>query len=157
MRTHYTVCICKQYVIHKTANIAYAHIACSRSPPRSHDICPIRKRVTDIRAIRLSRGLTLIDLALLTEIPARKLAELEYGMQRLDPESRARLAHVFDLAPGLLHNTMRRETPRDQASIWLKRGAYMVIAVMIGMLFAVIPILNSQASASAAPHLIAPE
>ncbi len=113
--------------------------------------------MTDIRAIRLSRGLTLIDLALLTEIPARRLAELEYGMQRLDPESRARLAHVFHLPPELLHNAMRRETPRDRATIWMKRGAYMVIAVMIGMLFPVIPILNSQPSASAAPHLIAPE
>jgi murein DD-endopeptidase MepM/ murein hydrolase activator NlpD len=53
--------------------------------------------VTNIRALRLSHGLSLIDLALLSDIPARTLAEIEYGLQRLDYESRSRLARVFDL------------------------------------------------------------
>ena len=52
--------------------------------------------MTDIRALRLSRGLTLTDLALLTEIPARRLAELEHGMHGLDAESRSRLANVSE-------------------------------------------------------------
>src|SRR6476660_9189610 len=55
--------------------------------------------VTNIRALRLSHGLSLIDLALLSDIPARTLAEIEYGLQRLDYESRLRLARIFDLSP----------------------------------------------------------
>ena len=55
--------------------------------------------VTNIRALRLSHGLSLIDLALLSDIPARTLAEIEYGLQRLDYESRSRLARIFDLPP----------------------------------------------------------
>ena len=53
----------------------------------------------NIRALRLSLGLSMIDLALLCEIPARTLAEIEYGFQRLDYESRVRLARAFDLPP----------------------------------------------------------
>src|SRR6476661_11256306 len=53
--------------------------------------------MTNIRALRLSRGLRLIELALLCDIPARTLAEIEYGIQRLDYESRSRLARIFDL------------------------------------------------------------
>jgi murein DD-endopeptidase MepM/ murein hydrolase activator NlpD len=108
--------------------------------------------VTDIRALRLGRGLTLIDLAQLTDIPARRLAELEYGMQRLDLESRSRLAQVFDIAPELLHAGTRRQASSDPVARWMKRCAYMLIAVMIGLLFPVIPILNVQPDASAAPH-----
>src|SRR4029079_12740974 len=55
--------------------------------------------VTNIRALRLSRGLSLIELAILSDIPARTLAEIEYGLQRLDYESRLRLARIFDLPP----------------------------------------------------------
>jgi murein DD-endopeptidase MepM/ murein hydrolase activator NlpD len=55
--------------------------------------------VTNIRALRISHGLSLIDLALLSDIPARTLAEIEYGLQRLDYESRLRLARIFDLPP----------------------------------------------------------
>ena len=55
--------------------------------------------VFNIRALRLSRGLSLIELALLSDIPARTLAEIEYGLQRLDYESRSRLARFFDLPP----------------------------------------------------------
>lgn len=56
-----------------------------------------------IRSLRRSRGLTLVELALLAGIPARLLGQIEYGLLRLDPDSRARLALVFGLAPELLH------------------------------------------------------
>ena len=56
-------------------------------------------RVTNLRALRLSHHLSLIELALLCDIPARTLAEIEYGIQGLDYESRARLARAFDLPP----------------------------------------------------------
>jgi transcriptional regulator with XRE-family HTH domain len=55
--------------------------------------------VTNIRALRISHGLSLIELALLSDIPARTLAEIEYGLQQLDYESRLRLARTFDLPP----------------------------------------------------------
>jgi len=108
--------------------------------------------VTDIRALRLSRGLTLIDLALLTEIPARRLAELEYGMQRLDLESRSRLAHVFAMPPELLDPVTRRQTSVEPTARWMKRSAYVLIVVIIGLLFPVVPLLNAQPAASAAPQ-----
>jgi murein DD-endopeptidase MepM/ murein hydrolase activator NlpD len=108
--------------------------------------------VTDIRALRLSRGLTLIDLALLTEIPARRLAELEYGMQRLDLESRSRLAHVFAMPPELLDPVTRRQTSVEPTARWMKRSAYVLSVVIIGLLFPVVPLLNAQPAASAAPQ-----
>ena len=55
--------------------------------------------MANIRALRISHGLSLIELALLSDIPARTLAEIEYGLQRLDYESRLRLARIFDLPP----------------------------------------------------------
>lgn len=55
--------------------------------------------MTNIRVLRLNRGLSLIDLALLCDIPARTLAEIEYGLQRLDYESRSQLARIFALPP----------------------------------------------------------
>ena len=42
-------------------------------------------------------------LALLSDIPARTLAEIEYGLQRLDYESRSRLARIFGLPPDQLY------------------------------------------------------
>src|SRR5262245_17011300 len=113
--------------------------------------------VINIRALRLSRSLTLIDLALLTDIPASRLAELEYGLQRLDPESRSRLAQIFDISPELLHTATRRQAPNDPVARWMKRCAYMLLAVMLGLLYPVIPILNVQPDASAAPHPAASE
>lgn len=53
----------------------------------------------DIRALRRSRGLTLTDLALLSGIPARTLAEIEHGLRWLDTERRARLAQTLNVPP----------------------------------------------------------
>lgn len=51
----------------------------------------------DIRALRRSRGLTLTDMALLTGMPARTLAEIEQGARRLEPEPRLILARVLNV------------------------------------------------------------
>ena len=46
----------------------------------------------DIRLLRRSRGLTLTDLAQLSGIPVRVLAEIEHGLRRLDADCRRQLA-----------------------------------------------------------------
>jgi murein DD-endopeptidase MepM/ murein hydrolase activator NlpD len=74
--------------------------------------------VTSIRALRRSHGFTLIDLAIHIDIPARTLAEIEYGLQRLDYESRARLARFFQVHPDMLSGGATR--PMHQAG---KSGA----------------------------------
>src|SRR5258706_4260507 len=56
----------------------------------------------NVRTLRLSRGLTLTELALLVEIPARTLAEIEYGLRPLAPDSRRSLARIYDLQPDVL-------------------------------------------------------
>jgi murein DD-endopeptidase MepM/ murein hydrolase activator NlpD len=57
----------------------------------------------NIRVLRRSRGLTLVEVALEAGIPARTLGAIEYGLLCLDPDCRARLAGVFGLPPDLLH------------------------------------------------------
>ena len=52
--------------------------------------------------LRLSRGLTLTELALLVGIPARTLAEIEYGLRPLAPDSRCGLARIYNLQPDML-------------------------------------------------------
>jgi murein DD-endopeptidase MepM/ murein hydrolase activator NlpD len=91
--------------------------------------------VSSIRALRRSNGLTLIDLALRTDIPARTLAEIEYGFQRLDYESRSRLARFFEIHPDLLASgathRMRRAGGASTGRWWriaAARGAPLVVA-----------------------------
>jgi transcriptional regulator with XRE-family HTH domain len=55
-----------------------------------------------IRSLRLSRGMTLIELALEAGIPARTLGAIEYGHAPLDADSAARLAARLGVAPELL-------------------------------------------------------
>ncbi|HWQ15112.1 MAG TPA: helix-turn-helix transcriptional regulator, partial [Roseiflexaceae bacterium] len=52
-----------------------------------------------IQALRRSRGITLIDLALLSGIPARTIAAIECGLHHLDQRTREQLAHVFAVPP----------------------------------------------------------
>jgi cell wall-associated NlpC family hydrolase len=56
----------------------------------------------NVRALRLTHGLTLTELALLVGIPARTLAEIEYGLRPLAPDSRCNLARIYDLQPDVL-------------------------------------------------------
>ena len=109
-----------------------------------------KQSVTDIRVLRLSRGLTLIDLALLADIPARRLAELEHGMQPLDLTSRTQLANIFGLPAEALQATTRTQAHVYPTARWMQRGAYLLIAVVIGMLWAIVPTLGFYRAASAA-------
>jgi murein DD-endopeptidase MepM/ murein hydrolase activator NlpD len=53
--------------------------------------------MSSLRAIRTSRSLTFIDLSSLTSIPARAIAEAEYGLRPLSHDERGRLAFVLGL------------------------------------------------------------
>jgi murein DD-endopeptidase MepM/ murein hydrolase activator NlpD len=88
--------------------------------------------VTNIRALRLSHGLSLIDLALLSDIPARTLAEIEYGLQRLDYESRSRLARVFDLPPEQIW--AGSAPPPARKAAWQLRAMPVVAVALAGVL-----------------------
>ena len=108
--------------------------------------------MTDIRSLRLRHGLTLIDLARLTGIPARTLAELEYGMRRFDHESQARLSQVFDVPPDSLQSaSAQRQSAADSRAAWIKNSLFTVVAAMIGIAFLMAPALEQPLSASAAP------
>src|SRR5260221_7524183 len=90
--------------------------------------------VTNIRALRISHGLSLIDLALLSDIPARTLAEIEYGLQRLDYESRSRLARIFDLPPEQLWAGAARAPRVARKAAWYQRAVPALAVALAGAL-----------------------
>ncbi len=63
-----------------------------------------------LRTLRCSRSLTFLDLAALTGIPARQLAEAEYGLRLLSADQRAALALALGLQPGDITGSHRRIT-----------------------------------------------
>src|SRR5262245_55227885 len=67
--------------------------------------------VLTVRSLRRDRGLTLVDLALRTGIPARTLAQIECGIYALDPANRSRLPHILGVQSDILdsHLTPSRE------------------------------------------------
>jgi len=106
--------------------------------------------VTNIRSLRLSRGLTLIDLALLTDMSARTLAEIEYGVQRLDYESRSRLARVFDMPPEQLWAGVAPAPRTARKTVWRMRAAPILVIALMGALLLLDPLLNQLPPPSAA-------
>jgi murein DD-endopeptidase MepM/ murein hydrolase activator NlpD len=115
--------------------------------------------VTSIRALRRSHGLTLIDLASHTNIPARTLAEIEYGLQRLDYQSRSRLARFFQVHPDMLSGGSAR---RFRHASWpgvgwqsgdaFRWGVAVVMATLAGAALLATPTLRP---ATSAPQAIA--
>lgn len=63
-----------------------------------------------LRSLRSRHALSLLDLAARTGIPARQIAEIEYGLRRLSPEQRERLAHFLGLRPTDFTGAHRRLT-----------------------------------------------
>lgn len=61
--------------------------------------------VVTVQALRRSRGLSLIDLARLSGVPARTIGAIELGTLRLDGGTRRQLAYVFAVAPAALHHS----------------------------------------------------
>ena len=62
----------------------------------------------NLRTLRRSRSLTFLDLAALTGISARQIAEIEYGLRRLSSSERDSLALVLGLAPAGFTGAHRR-------------------------------------------------
>ena len=112
--------------------------------------------MTNIRALRLSHGLSLIDLALLSDIPARTLAEIEYGLQRLDYESRSRLARIFDLPPEQLWAGATRAPRRARKAAWHQRAVPALAVALAGALLLSDSLLSQLAPLSAAPRARGP-
>lgn len=65
-----------------------------------------------LRQLRRTRELTFVDLALLTGIPARAIAEAEYGMRRLSHHEAEAIALVLGLPPAALFPPQPRSSPR---------------------------------------------
>lgn len=106
--------------------------------------------MTNIRSLRLSRGLTLIDLALLTDIPARTLAEIEHGLQRLDYESRLRLANIFGVPPEQLWAGTAAAPRAAHAALWRTQAAPLLATALLGALLLSDPLLSQLPPRSAA-------
>ncbi|NWG21102.1 MAG: peptidoglycan DD-metalloendopeptidase family protein [Chloroflexi bacterium] len=76
-----------------------------------------------LRALRRSRGLTLIDVARLSGVPARTLGAIELGALHLDSATRVQLACVFAVAPGALYPAPAMAMPRAGVASGLHRVA----------------------------------
>ena len=90
-----------------------------------------------IRALRRSRGMTFSELALTSGVPIRTLAEIEYGLQTLDSQTRQALARVFNLAPELLRGQpmpapQPRRDPQQQVAVGLMTAVS--VAALVPML-----------------------
>jgi len=72
-----------------------------------------------LRTIRRTRELTFLDLALLTGIPARVLAEAEYGLRHLSHHEAETIAFVLGIPP----TAIRPLPPQTQARSGLKPSA----------------------------------
>jgi murein DD-endopeptidase MepM/ murein hydrolase activator NlpD len=89
----------------------------------------------DLRSLRLSRGMTLVELAMVAGIPARTLGAIEYGHARLDADSAMRLASSLGVAPELLweDHTSATLAPSAWPVRWpgLRPAAPLLIAIVI--------------------------
>lgn len=102
-----------------------------------------------IQALRRSRGITLTDLALLSGIPARTIASIEAGVQRLDHRTRGQLAHIFGVPPeSLLPGT----PPALQQEVRSRLAAEArLVAPAIGLALATATLLAPALRPAAAP------
>jgi murein DD-endopeptidase MepM/ murein hydrolase activator NlpD len=101
--------------------------------------------------------MTLVDLALLSDIPAGTLAELEYGRRQLEPDQQARLARIFGIAADQLHTAARPRPPIDRAAIWVRRGAISCAAMILALMLALNSALEQRAAAAQSSVATAPQ
>ena len=108
----------------------------------------------DIRALRRSRGLTLTDLALLSGIPTRTLAELEHGLRKLDSTYRQNLACILNVPARELGAAIPSAIPP-----W-RTGRQPIIAALLvlclGLLVLGAPLLRPPATTVQAQHSAGP-
>src|SRR5262245_48723607 len=93
----------------------------------------------NVRSLRLSRGMTLVELALEAGIPARTLGAFEHGHAHLDAESAARLADSLGVAPELLCSGHSQATERIASGrpiplSWFRRAASLLAGALVSAL-----------------------
>lgn len=98
-----------------------------------------------IRTLRRERGLTLIDLARLSGIPARTLSAIEHGLERLEPQRAVQLAAVFEVPPETLRLSYTRPSAVGPVYPgWVGPAFALLVVALLTMVLMV-----GQASASA--------
>lgn len=107
----------------------------------------------DIQALRRSRGLTLTDLAFLSGIPARTLAELEHGFQSLNDECRLQLSRVLNVPPQQLDAPA--PAPARALPGWVRYAITALLVACAALLIEVAPLLD-QPLAAASSRAAAP-
>ncbi len=100
----------------------------------------------DIRTLRRSRGLTLTDLAALSGLPARALAEIEQGLRPISAMQRQELARILNVPAPQLGALLPE--PAAPSMAWPRRafGALLVICASLLMLAA--PLFNQPQAAA---------
>lgn len=112
----------------------------------------------NLRALRRSRSLTFLELAALSGVPARQIAEVEYGLRRLDPDERESLARVLGLPPTGFTGAHRRPSaatatlaPAQQRALHTLVAAALAAAVATGATGAVLRAPELRLPAISAP------
>lgn len=97
--------------------------------------------------------MTLVELALLADIPARQLGAIECGLLPLDADSRARLGPIFALAPESLRASDAAPAGRAARSYGRRAHAlFALCAVLLSALALALPIAGrAHSPAQAAP------
>ena len=67
----------------------------------------------NLRTLRRYRSLTCLDLAALTGIPARQIAEVEFGLRQLRADEHEALTFVLGLEPHEVKSTLQRLSRAD--------------------------------------------
>lgn len=112
----------------------------------------------DIRTIRRSRGLTLTDLAALSGLPARTLAEIEQGLRPLSAAQRQEFARILNVPAAQLGSAPFE--PAAPSLAWPRRafGAVLVICASLFVLAASLfnqPPVAARARSTPAPRAAA--
>lgn len=114
----------------------------------------------NLRSLRRSRSLTFLDLAALTGISARTIAEIEYGLRPLTPAERGALALVLGLRPHDFTGAHRRPGAAQTVALRPRlAGNSLAPALVVSALAATLAAsvgAASQLNLPALPRLAAP-
>jgi len=112
--------------------------------------------VESLRTLRRSRALTFLDLSTLTGIPARALAEAEYGLRRLSGAERETLAFVLGLRPTDLTGAHAALAARPRAGWAEAIGPQHLLAAALVVTVATGALRGVELPRLAPPALLAP-
>lgn len=84
-----------------------------------------------IRTLRLHHGMSMVELAMASGVPVRRLGAIEYGLEHLDRECAVRFARIFGLAPEVLLPHKPRATRSSQLQ---RAGTTLTAALLSGIL-----------------------